>query len=319
MRGLFVGIQLFDGFENTRDNVAGRLVPLFEQAGFPPGVVNILSGGPAAGAALVAHRGIDKISFTGGIQTARKIIASTADTLTPTVLELGGKGASVIFGDANLEAGAVWVEKDNDPYVSLGASRIKIDAPITPGSSRSLTFPLKVLKEVKQGGTLRPLTADRITLNVAAVEILPDEVDSRFRATVHATIEIPIGQPLKARRLIRPTILVGETQVDGTRVRLPFSISDVSDDTAVPPLDLVALFQGEDKIDMQMASALDGPVNGTWTYTPRVNLTPGLNQIRLLVRDSDGVVSDRLVRVWGPEAPAPAVAKPIPAVPELSP
>ena len=77
---------------------------LFEQAGFPPGVVNILSGGPAAGAALVAHRGIDKISFTGGIQTARKIIASTADTLTPTVLELGGKGASVIFGDANLEA-----------------------------------------------------------------------------------------------------------------------------------------------------------------------------------------------------------------------
>ena len=77
---------------------------LFEQAGFPAGVVNILSGGPAAGAALVAHGGIDKISFTGGIQTARKIVASTADTLTPTVLELGGKGANLIFGDANLEA-----------------------------------------------------------------------------------------------------------------------------------------------------------------------------------------------------------------------
>lgn len=77
---------------------------LCEQVGFPPGVVNILSGGPAAGAALVAHRGIDKLSFTGGIQTARKIIASTAETLTPTVLELGGKGANVIFADANLDA-----------------------------------------------------------------------------------------------------------------------------------------------------------------------------------------------------------------------
>jgi aldehyde dehydrogenase (NAD+) len=77
---------------------------LFEQAGFPAGVVNILSGGPAAGAALVAHRGVDKLSFTGGIQTARKIITSTAETLTPTVLELGGKGANLIFDDANLEA-----------------------------------------------------------------------------------------------------------------------------------------------------------------------------------------------------------------------
>lgn len=77
---------------------------LFEQAGFPAGVVNILSGGTTAGAALVAHPGIDKLSFTGGIQTARKIITSTADTLTPTVLELGGKGANLIFADANLEA-----------------------------------------------------------------------------------------------------------------------------------------------------------------------------------------------------------------------
>jgi aldehyde dehydrogenase (NAD+) len=77
---------------------------LCEQAGIPPGVVNILSGGPAAGAALVAHRGIDKLSFTGGIPTARKIVASTAENLVPTVLELGGKGANLIFEDADLDA-----------------------------------------------------------------------------------------------------------------------------------------------------------------------------------------------------------------------
>ena len=217
-------------------------------------------------------------------------------------------------GDGPLESGAVWVEKDNDPFVSLGASRLKIDAPIAPGASRSLSFPLTVRKEVKRAGQPVPLTADRIKLNVAAVEVLPDGVDARFRASVRAGIEIPIGQPLKARRLVLPAITVGEAQVEGARARLAFSIADVADDPTVAPLDLVALFQGDDKIDLQVASALDGPdAQGRWSYSPRVTLAPGLNLLRLLVRDSDGVVSDRAVRLWGPDAPAAKPVAPAPA------
>ncbi len=81
-----------------------RLGELFLEAGFPPGVVNIVPGGPEGGAALVRHPDIDKISFTGSGVTAKKILASTVEHLTPVGLELGGKSANLIFADADLEA-----------------------------------------------------------------------------------------------------------------------------------------------------------------------------------------------------------------------
>jgi aldehyde dehydrogenase (NAD+) len=73
------------------------------EAGFPPGVVNVLTGGPEAGEALVRHPDIDKVSFTGGIKTARSILHAAADSLTPSTMELGGKSANLIFEDANLD------------------------------------------------------------------------------------------------------------------------------------------------------------------------------------------------------------------------
>lgn len=75
-------------------------------AGLPPGVLNVVPGGPAAGEALVRHPGIDKISFTGGRATAVRIQQACAETLTPLLLELGGKSANIVFDDANLAAAA---------------------------------------------------------------------------------------------------------------------------------------------------------------------------------------------------------------------
>ena len=76
------------------------------EAGLPAGVVNVISGGPDAGDALVSHRGISKISFTGGPETARKIQASAARSLTPLLLELGGKSPNIVFADADIERAA---------------------------------------------------------------------------------------------------------------------------------------------------------------------------------------------------------------------
>jgi aldehyde dehydrogenase (NAD+) len=76
------------------------------EAGLPAGVLNVIPGGPDAGNALVAHPDIDKISFTGGPGTARLIQKACADSLTPLVLELGGKSANIVFEDANLEQAA---------------------------------------------------------------------------------------------------------------------------------------------------------------------------------------------------------------------
>ncbi|MFJ6852424.1 aldehyde dehydrogenase family protein [Streptomyces sp. NPDC091271] len=76
---------------------------LVEEAGFPPGVVNILPGTAAAGEALVSHPLVEKVSFTGGPDTARKILRSCAETMKPTVLELGGKSANILLEDADLD------------------------------------------------------------------------------------------------------------------------------------------------------------------------------------------------------------------------
>jgi aldehyde dehydrogenase (NAD+) len=77
------------------------------EAGLPPGVVNVVPGGPAAGDALVSHPDVDKISFTGGPRTARLIQAACAESLTPLVLELGGKSPCLVFPDADLPRAAI--------------------------------------------------------------------------------------------------------------------------------------------------------------------------------------------------------------------
>lgn len=82
-----------------------HLGKLIEEAGFPAGVVNIVPGlGATAGAALVAHPGVDKISFTGSPETGRQIQKAAADTFKRVTLELGGKTPQIVLEDANVEA-----------------------------------------------------------------------------------------------------------------------------------------------------------------------------------------------------------------------
>jgi len=83
-----------------------KLMEIIDAAGFPPGVVNLVTGGPEVGAAMVAHPGIGKIEFIGSGQTARRILASAAQDLKPVGLELGGKSAVLVFADADLQGAA---------------------------------------------------------------------------------------------------------------------------------------------------------------------------------------------------------------------
>ncbi|HEY7939650.1 MAG TPA: aldehyde dehydrogenase family protein, partial [Acidimicrobiales bacterium] len=83
-----------------------RFAELALEAGLPPGVLNVVPGGAEAGEAMLRHPGIDKVSFTGGTATATRIMEAAAATRKPLALELGGKSASVIFADADLDAAA---------------------------------------------------------------------------------------------------------------------------------------------------------------------------------------------------------------------
>jgi aminomuconate-semialdehyde/2-hydroxymuconate-6-semialdehyde dehydrogenase len=110
---------------------ATRLAQLAVQAGLPPGVLNIVHGmGPAgAGQALVAHPGVDLITFTGETSTGEAIMREAANGVRAVSFELGGKGASVVFADADLDR-AVAVAADaafaNSGQICLAGTRILV-------------------------------------------------------------------------------------------------------------------------------------------------------------------------------------------------
>jgi acyl-CoA reductase-like NAD-dependent aldehyde dehydrogenase len=78
-----------------------ELMPLFEEAGFPPGVVNLVTGGATAGSALVEHPLVNKVAFTGGTEAGRKVAVAAASHFAGATLELGGKSPQLVFDDAD--------------------------------------------------------------------------------------------------------------------------------------------------------------------------------------------------------------------------
>ena len=112
-----------------------RLGEIFLEAGFPEGVVNILTGpGVPTGAAMTAHPGIDKISFTGSTEVGRLIMKAAADSnLKRVSLELGGKSPHVIFMDADLPKaikGALWGSFSTAGQECVAGTRLFVERPV---------------------------------------------------------------------------------------------------------------------------------------------------------------------------------------------
>ncbi|GAA4535988.1 aldehyde dehydrogenase [Amycolatopsis samaneae] len=109
---------------------ASLFADIAAEAGLPDGVFNVVQGyGAEAGAALVAHPGVRRISFTGSVPTARTIAAAAAPNLVPTSFELGGKSPLVVFADADLDLAVdLAVEQyDNAGQVCLAAVRLLVE------------------------------------------------------------------------------------------------------------------------------------------------------------------------------------------------
>ena len=106
------------------------MAEMLDEAGFPPGVVNIITGGPRAGRALTEDPRLGRISFTGSVATGQAIAASAAQTLVPVTLELGGKSANIVFGDADLDRavnGAVAAIFAAGGQTCVAGSRLLVD------------------------------------------------------------------------------------------------------------------------------------------------------------------------------------------------
>lgn len=109
------------------------LAELFEEAGIPPGVVNIVTGFGETGAAIVNHPGVDKIAFTGSVETGKIIMRAASDSLKRVSLELGGKSPNIFFADADFEAavdGALFGVFINQGEVCSAGSRILVQKSI---------------------------------------------------------------------------------------------------------------------------------------------------------------------------------------------
>ena len=110
-----------------------RLMQLVGEAGFPPGVVNVVIGGPDVGAELVRHPGVAKIAFTGQTATGKEIMRSAIDGLKRVTLELGGKSPNIVFADADLDAassGAFGGIFFNQGEACVAGSRLFVEAPV---------------------------------------------------------------------------------------------------------------------------------------------------------------------------------------------
>jgi aldehyde dehydrogenase (NAD+) len=105
------------------------LAEVCQQAGLPPGVVNVLTGDGAAGAALVAHPGVSKVAFTGSTEVGKQIAGAVAGTPKKLTLELGGKAANIVFDDAPMDQAVEGIVNGiffNQGHVCCAGSRLLV-------------------------------------------------------------------------------------------------------------------------------------------------------------------------------------------------
>lgn len=196
----------------TTPLTAMKLAEVFEECGLPPGVVNIVNGYGATGAAIVNHPDVNKVAFTGSTQVGKIIQRAIAGTGKKLTLELGGKGANIVFDDAPIDqaiegiVNGIWF---NQGHVCCAGSRLLVQENIHDEVVAKLDQRIKTLrvgdpldKNTDVGAINSKEQLDKITELVAAGDA--------SGATRHQnTCELP-----DAGYFFRPTFFTGVTMAD---------------------------------------------------------------------------------------------------------
>ena len=178
------------------------------EAGFPPGVINVVTGGGEVGAALTSHPGIDKITFTGGDITARHVAHAAADNLTPATLELGGKSPQIVFADADIDAavnGLLAGIFAASGQTCVAGSRAYIHADI---ADEVIARVVTRAAELVLGDPADPATE----MGPAASDAQRDRILSMIDAARADGATIAAGgivDPVLGGRFVRPTVITG--------------------------------------------------------------------------------------------------------------
>jgi aminomuconate-semialdehyde/2-hydroxymuconate-6-semialdehyde dehydrogenase len=187
---------------------ASLLADITREAGLPGGVFNVVQGlGREAGAALVAHPGVARVSFTGSVATGRSVAAAAGAQLTPVSLELGGKSPLLVFADADLDlAVANAVEQyDNAGQVCLAGTRLLVQESIAAPFTEALLTRIAALRQ----GDPRAETTD-IGPNISRAHV--ERIDGFVRRSLAEGATLLAGgavSPGLGGLYYQPTLLAG--------------------------------------------------------------------------------------------------------------
>ncbi|WP_029001468.1 aldehyde dehydrogenase family protein [Azohydromonas australica] len=234
-----------------------RIAELMAEAGMPDGVVNVLPGlGGVAGQYIAEHPAIAKVAFTGSTAIGRRIVQASAGNLKKVQLELGGKGANIVFEDADLDAavnGSAWAIFHNQGQACIAGSRLMLHERI---ADAFLDRFIPLARSVRLGNPLDastemgPLTSaqhrDRVLGYVEEARAQGGEVLSGGRP--------PVDAALSAGCYIEPTIVHARSERDR-----------IAQEEVFGPFVTVLTFRDDDQA-LAMANATEyGLGSGLWT------------------------------------------------------
>ena len=212
-----------------------RLGELATAAGFPPGVLNVITGpGRAVGEALARHPDVDSVTFTGSTETGKQLLRMVSDRVVPTTLELGGKNPQIVLPDAKLDRavrGALWGAFQNAGQMCWAGSKLLVHQDVASSF-------LSKLKEQTEKLRLGPGLRDDVQMGPL--------VSREHAATVAKSIEEGVSRGAK--------VLTGGGRPEGT---------DLKDGNFLQP----TIFE-EPPLEAQVArEEVFGPVLAAWRFS----------------------------------------------------
>lgn len=237
-----------------------RLGELCLEAGIPAGVVNVLTGFGDAGAALSQHPGVDKVSFTGSIETGQEIIRASAVNMKRLTLELGGKSPDIVFADADLEravpAAAMAAFTLTGQFCAAG-SRLLVERSIY---DQFVERVVAYAQELIVGDPLRPNTDLGPVVSVEQLEKVLGYVE--------------LGEGEGAKRCVGGSRLAGEEYGDGYFLE-PTVFADVDNEMSIarheifgPVISAIPFDTLEQALELSNATRY-GLASGVWTNDVR--------------------------------------------------
>lgn len=229
-----------------------KIEEVFTKAGLPENVLQVVTGNGKTGAALV-ESGVNKIMFTGSVATGKRIAEAAAKTLTPVVLELGGKDPMIVLEDANLETAsqaAVWGAFANGGQSCASVERLYVHEKIAPQFTEKVVALVKALKQdigINEDADLGSMTSER------QLQIVEDHVND---AVANGAKVLTGGQrtPNKEGAFYEPTVLTNVNH----------SMRALSEETFGPTLPIMIFKTDEEAVRLANDSEF-GLTASVWT------------------------------------------------------